>query len=63
VKNPPRLYPEVRHDGLNLMGISVQLALAGPRHSPKKWIGRQVWKLAALIYRDHLNERNRAVHR
>lgn len=63
VQNPPRLYPEVIEDCEALMGISIQQALAGPRRSPEKWIGQPVWRLLGLIYRDHLNERNRVVHR
>jgi len=63
VKKPPRLHPEVKEEGPQLMDISVLQSLAGPRHSPQKWIGRPVSKLAGLVYRDHLNERNRTVER
>jgi len=63
VKSPPRLHADVRNECEDLMYISVQQALAGPRHSPKKWIDQPVWKLVSLIYRDHLNARNRVADR
>jgi hypothetical protein len=59
----PRLYPEVIDDSTSLMAISIQQALAGPRNSPDRWIGKSVLSLVGLIYRDHLNERNRVVYR
>jgi hypothetical protein len=61
VKNPPRLRQEVIEDCEHLMMMSVQQAMAGPRRSPAKWINEPAWKLAKLIYLDHLNARNRSV--
>ena len=61
VKTPPRLQPEVIEECDDLLMTSVQQALAGPRRSSEAWVDQPVWKLVGLIYRDHLNARNRSV--
>lgn len=63
VPPPPHPCSEVLDDCPMLMAMAVQQALAGPRKLPEKWIGQPVWKLADMIYRDHVNQRDRAVRR
>ena len=61
VKTMLRLHPDVIDECEYLMLISVRQSLAGPWHAPSTWLNQPVWKLARLIYLNHLNARNRSV--
>jgi hypothetical protein len=63
IANPPRLYPEVIEEAKTLMGLSIQQALAGPSGPAKEWLGKPVSRLVRWIYCNHLNDRNKSVHR
>jgi hypothetical protein len=63
IKARPELLREVREDAVNLMGLSIRQALAGPHEKSEKWIGREVADKVDQIYRGHLNNRNRVLAR
>ena len=56
----PRLRAEVIEQRYQLMWLSVRQAFAGPHKLSRKWTGRPVVQKVVEIYRDHLNNRNRA---
>lgn len=63
LKSTQQLLPEVIDAASAVMGLSIQQALAGPLNSPEQWIGRPVWQLASLIYKNHLSSLDRAARR